>query len=174
MEPLRDLELLAPAGGPESIPAAVRCGADAVYLGQKGFSARRSAHNFDRNELSAAVRYCHERGVRVYQTLNTLALDEELPAVARCIETAAECGVDALIVQDFGVAALAGQVCPDMRLHASTQMTIHTPDGAKQAADLGFARVVLARELSLAEIEEVHRACGIELEVFVHGALCAC
>ena len=172
MEPLRDLELLAPAGGPESIPAAVRCGADAVYLGQKGFSARRSAHNFDRDELSAAVRYCHERGVRVYQTLNTLALDEELPAVARCIETAAECGVDALIVQDLGVAALAGQVCPDMRLHASTQMTVHTPDGAKQAAELGFARVVLARELSLAEIEEVHRACGIELEVFVHGALC--
>ncbi len=173
MKKLHDLELLAPAGGPESIAAAVLCGADAVYVGQKSFSARASAHNFDKQELLEAVRYCHERGAKVYQTVNTLAFDGETPALAGCIETAAACGVDGLIVQDLGTAALAGKICPSMRLHASTQMTIHTPDGVKEARRLGFVRAVLARELSLTEIAEIHRAAlDMELEVFVHGALC--
>ncbi|MDF2568038.1 MAG: family peptidase [Oscillospiraceae bacterium] len=166
------IELLAPAGQPDCITAAVRCGADAIYLGQKQFSARSSAHNFDEEEFCAAVKYCHERGVKVYQTLNTLAFDEELEQIKNYIKIAAQCGVDALIVQDLGIAELVKKTCPSMRLHASTQMTVHSPDGAKLMEFLGFKRVVLAREMSLKEIEDVAKATSLELEIFVHGALC--
>lgn len=167
-------EILAPCGQFESVVAAVRTGADAVYLGQKSFSARASAHNFSADELAETVGYCHARGVKVYQTLNTLVFEDELHAVADCIETACRCGVDALIVQDMGVLQLVRQCAPDMRIHASTQMAIHSPAGARLLEQLGVKRAVLARELSLAEIREIASAASLELEVFVHGALCMC
>ena len=170
----RKMEILAPAGSMESLRAAVRCGADAVYLGGKELNARRSARNFGGEELADAVEYCHVRGVQVLLTLNTLITDDELPALLRGAREAARAGVDWIIVQDLGVAALLRQVCPDIRLCASTQMAVHTLDGAIQARELGMKRVVLARELSAGEIASITAGCGIETEVFVHGALCMC
>lgn len=164
-------EILAPAGDFESVRAAVLNGATAVYLGQKSFSARQNAKNFDSDELRSAVSYCHARDVKVYQTLNTLIFDSQLKDVGRCIETACECGVDALIIQDMGAYALARAFCPDMPLHGSTQMSVHTVKGAEELKRLGFSRVVLARELSCEEIKKICRV-DIETEVFVHGALC--
>ena len=165
------IEILAPAGGFDSVLAAVRSGADAVYLGEKEFSARSSAHNFDENELKEAVTYCHIHGVKVYVTVNTIVFDDEFDRLRRAIEIAAKADVDALIVQNMGVARLARQIVPDLPLHASTQMSIHTVSGVKALYEMGFKRVVLSREMSRDEI----RACAeipIELEVFVHGALC--
>ena len=167
-------EVLAPCGQFESVVAAIRTGADAVYLGQKSFSARASAHNFSADELAETVSYCHARGVKVYQTLNTLVFEDELHAVEDCIETACRCGIDGLIVQDMGVLQLVKKCAPDMRLHASTQMAIQSPAGAQLLEQLGVRRAVLARELSLAEIREISSATSLELEVFVHGALCMC
>lgn len=164
-------EILAPAGSPESLLAALRCGADAVYVGGKQFSARQSAANFNQDELKEAVRLCHLYGAKLYLTVNTILLDEELPAFAEFIEYAAKIGVDACIVQDAGAAALIHQMVPQMPLHASTQMTIHTPEGARWAKEHGFCRVVAARELSRREIQPI-LACGVEVEQFVHGALC--
>lgn len=166
------MEILAPAGGMESVRAAVLNGADAVYLGQKGFSARQNAENFDETALKEAVNFCHLYGVKVYQTVNTIVFDEEIPDLLQTLRVACETGVDALIVQDLGVVALAKEYCPDMPLHGSTQMTVHTPEGAQLLADMGLERVVLAREMTLREIEEVCRKVKIETEVFVHGALC--
>ena len=165
------IEILAPAGGMDSVIAAVRSGADAVYLGEKRFSARSSAHNFDADELRQAVAYCHIHGVKVYVTLNTIVFDDEFPQLADAIRLAAEADVDALIVQNMGVARLARELVPELPLHASTQMSVHTPAGVKALHEMGFKRVVLAREMSREEI----RACAeipVELEVFVHGALC--
>ncbi|MBQ4153161.1 MAG: U32 family peptidase, partial [Oscillospiraceae bacterium] len=167
-------EILAPCGGEESIYAAVHCGADAVYLGQSGFNARQHANNFSGTAFSDAVAYCHLYGVKVYQTLNTLVFDSELDALKQCIRQGCEAGVDAFIVQDMGVLSLVKQLAPDMPIHASTQMTIHTPAGARYLELLGVKRAVLARELSLQEIAEIGAASSIELEVFVHGALCVC
>ncbi len=164
-------EVLAPVGSPECLTAAVRCGAAAVYLGVEGFNARRSAHNFTTDTLKEAVAYCRARGVKVYLTLNTLIREEELEAAVDTAIRAAECGVDALILQDLGLARRLKAVMPDMPLHASTQLTCHTPEGVKFLRDIGFCRVVLAREMSREEMA----ACanlGVELEVFVHGALC--
>ena len=164
-------EILAPVGSPECLTAAVRCGAAAVYLGVEGFNARRSAHNFTTESLREAVAYCRARNVKVYLTLNTLIREEELDAAVDTAVAAAECGVDALILQDVGLARRLSAVMPDMPLHASTQLSCHTPEGVKFLRDAGFARVVLAREMSREEIA----ACtnlGVELEVFVHGALC--
>ena len=171
-------ELLAPAGSWDAMVAAVRAGADAVYLGAGSFNARRHAQNFSvrANEdatpsLAEAVAFCHARGVKVYVTLNTLVLDRELPDALEVAKAACQCGTDALILQDRGLARRIRACAPDMPLHASTQMTCHTPAGVRQLRDLGFSRVVLAREMSKAEIA----ACaeiGCELEVFVHGALC--
>lgn len=170
---MKNIEILAPCGGFESVVAAVRSGADAVYLGAKDFSARAGAENFDYDELRAAVEYCHIRGALVYLTLNTIIFDTELEAVGDVIIAAARADVDALIVQNIGVAMLAKKVAPTLALHASTQMSVHSPSGAKLLYEQGFKRVVLARELSKNEIAEVHRACPeLELEVFVHGALC--
>lgn len=153
--------------------AAVRSGADAVYLGAKDFSARAGADNFDFEQLKDAVGYCHVRAVKVYLTLNTIVFDDELEQVGQTIVSAAKAGVDALIVQNLGVAYLAKKLVPQLKLHASTQMSVHSPSGAKLLWELGFKRVVLARELSRDEIAEIARACPeIELEVFVHGALC--
>ncbi len=167
-------EVLAPAGGTEQLIAAVRCGADAVYLGAGGFNARRNAENFGDGRLFDAVSCAHVRGVKVHVTVNTLVMDQELPALDAAIREIAESGADAVIVQDLGVNARFRELVPDIPRHASTQMTVHNLDGAKMAADLGFSRVVLARELTLGEIERIAARCGIETEVFIHGALCMC
>ena len=165
-------EILAPAGGMEQLIAAVRCGADAVYLGTKNFNARNSAANFDSQDLIDAVKYCHARNVRVYVTMNTLVTDKELNDVVNEIKMIAQSGADAVIIQDLAVASLWKKYCPEMKLHASTQMTIHNAEGAKQAEKLGFERIVLARELTLSEIKKIAESTKAEIEVFVHGALC--
>ena len=144
----KKLEILAPAGSMEALEAAVRCGADAVYLGQKNFSARKNSQNFDEEGWVSAVKYAHRCGVKIHQALNILVFDEELPALKACIRAACRAGVDALIVQDWGAAMLARQMAPSIPLHASTQMAIHSPSGVKLAKELGFSRVVLARELT--------------------------
>ena len=169
------VEVLAPAGTYEAVEAAVRCGADAVYLGGKVLNARRNAGNFSFEELKSAVEYCHARGTKVYLTLNTLASDAELKNDVQCaVRDACQAGIDALIIQDMGVFRLAKMCAPTMPLHASTQMSVHTLAGVKQLAELGFTRAVLARELSLDEIEYIVKNSPIEIEVFVHGALCMC
>ena len=165
-------EVLAPAGSPESLTAAVRAGADAVYLGASQFSARAGAKNFGPAELRDATDYCHARGVKVYLAVNTLMLDSELPAALSLVREACALPVDAVLVQDMGLARLLFRCAPQLRLHASTQTGVHTAAGAKALWKAGFPRVVLARELSLRETEAIHRECPIELETFVHGALC--
>lgn len=164
-------ELLAPAGSMAALVAAVQNGADAVYLGMGDFNARHSAGNFSAGQLAEAVRYCHARGVRVHVTLNTMIREDELSALRRAIESVAASGADAVLVQDFGVARAVRAIAPGLALHASTQMAAHNRAGVEFLARNGFARAVLAREMSLPEIQ----ACadlGIELEAFVHGALC--
>ncbi len=168
------LELLAPAGSPEAVRAAVFGGADAVYLGYGDFNARRNAKNFSQEEFGAAVSYCHLHGVKVYLTLNTLLTDRELPAAAEAAATASELGADAVLVQDMGVVRMLRQAAPDLPVHASTQMTVHNLDGVKKCADLGMTRAVLARELSRADIGYICARSPIEIETFVHGALCMC
>ena len=167
-------ELLAPAGGQEALVAAVQSGADAVYMGFGAFNARRSARNFSDEEFRVAVSYCHLRGVKVYLTLNTLVTDRELPLLADAARVASECGVDAILVQDWGVLATLQKIIPDVPLHASTQMSLHTLSGVQEAARLGMTRAVLARELSRGEIAEICKKSPIEIETFVHGALCMC
>ncbi len=165
-------ELLAPAGGAEALKAAVRCGADAVYAGAKSFSARQNAENFSDEELRLAARFCHERGVRLYLTLNTLMRPGEEPQLSRLIAASADAGVDGLIVQDLGVGELARHICPGLPLHASTQLSAHSSGDVLSLMEKGFSRVVLSRELSMAEIERIYAETGCELEAFVHGALC--
>ena len=167
-------ELLAPAGGREALVAAVQSGADAVYMGFGAFNARRSARNFSDEEFRTAVSYCHLRGVKVYLTLNTLVTDRELPLLADAARVASECGVDAILVQDWGVLATLQIIIPDVPLHASTQMSLHTLSGVEESARLGMTRAVLARELSRGEISEICANSPIEIETFVHGALCMC
>ena len=167
-------ELLSPAGGREALIAAVQNGADAVYMGFGSFNARRSARNFSEEEFLAAVRYCRLRGVKVYLTLNTLVTDRELPAIAETARRASAFGVDAILVQDWGVYEVLRTVIPDVSLHASTQMALHTLSGVEEAARLGMTRAVLARELSRDEIREITNAASIEIETFAHGALCMC
>ncbi len=168
------LELLSPAGSVDALRAAVCNGADAVYLGADAFNARKGARNFTLEELPEAVRYCHARGVKVHLTLNTLVSDRELKEAAQVISAAALAGIDAFIVQDLGVLALCKQIAPEVELHASTQMSIHSLEGVLQAAQLGCSRVVLARELPREEIAHICRNSPVEIEVFVHGALCMC
>ena len=167
-------ELLAPVGDMERLISAVRYGADAVYLGAKGFNARRNAENFENDTLEDAVAYCHERGVRVYVTLNTLVADDELPSLIETLDEIAASGADAVIVQDLAVAKIAAERYPSLRRFASTQMCIHNAEGAAMAEELGYAQAVLARELSISEIRAIRETTGIELECFVHGALCMC
>ncbi len=167
-------ELLAPAGSMEAVRAAVQNGATAVYLGFGTFNARRGAKNFSADEMRQALRYCRLRGVKTNVTVNTLASDRELPALLDDVQLLLEAGADALIVQDLGAARRIRRAFPDAVLHASTQMTVHSLAGAVQARELGFSRVVLARELPLSEIEYITRHAGVETEVFVHGALCMC
>ncbi len=167
----KSIEILAPAGGFDSVIAAVRSGADAVYMGEKSFSARASAKNFDDEELKNAIAYCHIHGVKAYITLNTIVFDDEFDRLCSAIAAAAEADADALIVQNMGVARLARQIAPKLALHASTQMSVHTASGVRALHELGFKRVVLAREMSRAEIIKAAEI-PVELEVFVHGALC--
>ena len=168
------MELLAPAGSMEALRAAVCNGADAVYLGADTFNARINARNFSAADLQEAVVYCHVRGVKVHLTLNTLVLDREMPRAAELIRLAASCGVDAFIVQDLGMVSLCRQLAPDVPIHASTQMSIHSLEGVLEAAALGCSRVVLARELPAEEIAHICKKSPVEIEVFVHGALCMC
>ena len=165
------MELLAPAGDENALVAAVQNGADAVYLGTGAFNARRNAANFDGDALDRAVAYCHARGVKVHVTLNTLVTPGELPALDGAIDGIARSGADAVIVQDFGVARAVKRRAPRLQLHASTQMAVHNRQGVAFLADNGFDRAVLARELTFEEMAQC-AGQGIEIETFVHGALC--
>ena len=166
------IEILAPVGSEEMLRAAVFSGADAVYLGFSGFNARTGAGNFDADSLKEAVRFCHARGVAVHVALNTTVYGTELSALEQAIRAVAASGADAVICQDLAVAALIGKIAPQLPRHGSTQMSVHTLQGALELKELGFTRVVLARELSLPEVEHITKHCGIETECFIHGALC--
>ena len=168
------MELLSPAGHWEAMVAAVQCGADAVYLGCGDLNARRGAKNFSLQELPRAVSYCHTRGVKVYLTVNTLVTDREMDAAREQLLLASRCGVDAVIVQDWGLASLARSAAPDLPLHGSTQMTVHTLSGVERAADLGMGCVVLGRELDRDSVARICARSPIAIEVFAHGALCMC
>ena len=168
------IEILAPVGNEEMLRAAVFSGADAVYLGFSGFNARTSANNFDADTLKDAVSFCHARGVAVHVALNTTVYGGELPALEAAIRAVAASGADAVICQDLAVATLIGRIAPQLPRHGSTQMSVHSLQGALELKELGFTRVVLARELSLPEVEHITKHCGIETECFVHGALCMC
>ncbi len=168
-------EILSPVGSQEMLYAAVRSGADAVYLGAKDFSARRNAENFSMDELGKAVSFCHIRGVKVYLTLNILIKDNELYDALKLATDAYNLGIDGIIVQDLGLARVLHEKLPELPLHASTQLSIHSPASLPLLKDLGFKQVVVAREMSLAELTEfckVANQYGITVEVFVHGALC--
>ena len=167
----KKIEILAPAGNFESVLSAVKSGADAIYLGLKDFSARKEAENFSFQELKETTSYCHIRGVKVYVTMNTLIFDDELENALTAVKNACLCNIDALIVQDIGFAYLVKKACPNLPLHGSTQMSVHTLSGAKLLEEMGFKRVVLSREMSREEIKYIADNCSIELEVFVHGAL---
>lgn len=166
------IELLSPAGSQQALTAAVQSGADAVYLGFGAFNARLGAKNFTAEDLAAAVRYCHLRGVAVYLTLNTLITDRELPEAVQSLRFANDAGVDAVLVQDLGLLSLAREVVPDLPLHASTQMSLFTRSGVTVAQRLGLTRVVLAREVRRQDIAAICHGAEAEIEVFVHGALC--
>ena len=166
------LELLAPAGSMEALQAAVQNGADAVYLGCGAFNARQSAQNFTPQTLTEAVKYCHVRDVAVHLTLNTLVSDREAGEVCALIRQAAQAGVDAFIVQDWGVLQLCRQIAPEVAIHGSTQMSVHSLPGVLLCAAMGMRRVVLSRELSREEIGYICQNSPIEIEVFGHGALC--
>ena len=165
-------EVLAPAGDRPALDAAIAAGADAVYFGVEAFNARARAHNFSVEGLPETVGRLHERRVKAHLTLNTLVFDAELDAWAKVVLAAAQAGVDAVIVQDLGALGLVRRIAPNLRIHASTQMTCTDAASVELAASLGADRVVLARELSLADIEQITRGTQVELEVFVHGALC--
>ena len=166
------LELLSPAGSPEAVIAAVQNGADAIYLGLGDFNARRGAKNFSAEEFEKAVRYCRVRGCKVYVTMNTLVNDREMAGALDLARFASDVGASAILVQDLGLLSVLKRAVPDIPLHASTQMSIHSLDGVKAAAAMGLERAVLARELSLDQIRYISRNSPIETEIFVHGALC--
>lgn len=167
------MELLAPAGNWDAFIAAVKNGADAVYMGGKSYSARQSAENFDLQQIEDAVNYAHMRAKKVYVTVNTLIDNGEFAGVLDYLYELQQRHVDAIIVQDIGLVAACRRVLPQLRLHASTQMTVHNPDGAEFLKDQGLQRIVLARELSRNDIKAIHEhQKDVELEIFVHGALC--
>ena len=171
---MKEVELLAPVGSFESLKAAVQNGANAVYLGGKDFSARASANNFDRNELIEAVKYAHTRGVRVFVTTNTLIKQNELEDFIEYVKFLYDIDIDALILQDIGAAMTIKKLLPDFELHASTQMVAHSLEDVKYLEKVGFDRVVLARELNVDEIKNICNNTNVDIEVFVHGALCVC
>lgn len=165
-------EILAPVGGSEQLLAAVRCGADAVYFGLRNFNARRNADNFGGDDVADTIAYCHERGVRVHITVNTLVKDSELAEAQKTVDAAAMAGADALIIQDLAVASYAKERWPEIEMHASTQMAVHNALGVKLLKKYGFDRFVLARELSIDEVKSIIDETGEDVEVFVHGAHC--
>ena len=165
-------ELLAPAGSPEALEAAFLAGADAVYLGGSRFNARLNAHNFDTAELREAVSHAHRMGGRVYLTLNTLTWDSELSDALDAAYEAAAAGVDALIIADMGAAALIRRSLPNLPLHASTQLSGHNAAVGEVLAPFGFSRYVIARETSLSDLATAVARNPLEVEVFIHGALC--
>lgn len=167
-------EILAPVGDTANLVAAVYSGANSVYLGVKEFNARASAANFSYEELKTAVEFCHARNVKVNVTLNTILYDGELESFKETAKQVARCGVDAVILQDLAAAEIVKNVAPEIARHGSTQMAVHTLEGAKQLAQMGYTRVILARELGIEQVEYITKNCGIETEVFVHGALCVC
>lgn len=168
----KNIEILAPAGSFESVKAAVRCGADAVYFGTKQFNARAKADNFTDEELSEAVDYCHSHGVKVNITMNTLISDSELPDALKVIEHVCQSRADVLILQDLGLAKLVSEAAPDIERHASTQMSVQTLSGVRLLEKLGYSRVVLPREMTKEEIAYITENCEAETEIFVHGAHC--
>lgn len=166
------VELLAPAGGYEAFIAAINAGADAVYMGLQNFNARVMTNNFTLKQYKDCIDYAHKRDVKVYLTLNTLLLDDEIKEATSMVYELYKVGLDAVIVQDLGVADLIHKILPDLPLHASTQMSVCTIEQVKALEKLGFQRVVLARELSIDEIKYIKENTNLELEIFVHGALC--
>ncbi len=171
---IKRIELLAPAGSPQALHAAVENGADAVYLGGKLFSARQQAENFDLDTLREELRYAHARGVNVYLTMNILISDNEMKEALNYAAQVRQAGIDGFIVQDLGLASALRRVMPDVSLHGSTQMTVYDIAGAKVLEDMGFSRVVLARELDLEKVAQIVKNTRLEVEIFVHGALCVC
>jgi len=168
------IELLAPVGSHEALVAAVESGANAVYLAGEMFGARAYADNFDRETLKEAIQFAHMRDVLVNVTVNTIVDNDELDELANYLRFLYEAGTDAILVQDLGVVKLAREIVPELPLHASTQMTVHNLSGVLALENLGFTRVVLSRELSLEDIRYICSNSHIEIEVFVHGALCVC
>ena len=165
-------ELLVPAGDFDCVRAGVQNGADCIYFGANLFSARASAKNFSLDELSQAVRYCKLRNVKTNLTLNTLITDDEFSDAVKVAEVAYKCGVDAIIVQDLGLAKFLIKNFPGIEIHGSTQMSVHNLEGVLELQKLGFSRVVLSREVPINEIEYIRNNCNIDLEIFIHGALC--
>lgn len=171
---MKRVELLAPAGNMESVYAAVQSGADAIYLGGSKFSARAYADNFDNESMEKVVKYCHLYSVKIYVTINIIIKETEFKEAIKYARFLYNIGVDALLVQDIGLAVIIKKALPDFELHASTQMTIHNLEGALFLKQLGFKRIVLSRELSIKEIEYISKNIGLETEMFIHGALCVC
>ena len=165
-------EILAPAGNMENLIAAVYSGANAVYLGVQSFNARASAANFSFEELKKAVAFCHGRNVKVNVTLNTILYDRELESFKETVKQVATCGVDAVIAQDLARAKIIKEVAPGIALHGSTQMAVHNLAGAVLLKEMGYSRVILARECTFEQVREITEKCGIETEIFIHGALC--
>ena len=168
------MELLAPAGSFEALKAAVSAGADAVYFGGTALNARAFGKNFTNEEIKQAAKYCRLHGVKTYLTLNTLVSDNEIRELIPFLEFINKIGIDAVIVQDLGLASVIKSVAPSLSIHASTQMTIHNLDGVKKAAEMGFSRVVLSRELPESQISYICKNSPLEIEAFIHGALCMC
>ena len=171
---MSNVELLSPVGEWDSLVAAVQNGANAVYFGANEFNARMNSKNFNREELKRAIEYAKLRNVKTNLTLNILIKDKEFVQAIELVKYAYECGIDAIIVQDLGLAREIIKLFPDLDVHSSTQMTVYNIDGVKEIEKLGFKRCVLARELSLDEIRNICSNTNIEIEVFIHGALCIC
>ena len=171
---MNKVELLSPAGDMECLISAVQSGANAVYFGAEEFNARVNGKNFNKEELALAIKYAKLRGVKTHLTLNILIKNAEFEEAIKLVEYAYNEGIDAIIVQDLGLAKKIIEKFPDLEVHSSTQMTIYDLDGANKIKDLGFSRCVLARELSIEEIENICKNTSIDIEVFIHGALCIC
>ena len=168
------VELLAPAGTKEAFLAAIANGANAVYLAGKKFGARAYASNFEEDELAEVIQHAHLRNMQVHVAVNTIVDRDELPELREYLSFLYDVGADAILLQDLGAVRLAKEIVPQMPLHASTQMTVHNIAGVQALEELGFSRVVLARELSIPEIREICKKSRVEIECFVHGALCVC
>ncbi len=166
------MELLSPVGNFEALKAAVQNGADSVYFGSNLFNARAFANNFDLEQLEKSIQYAKIRGVKTHLTLNILIKDNEFQDALNLAKQAYNYGIDAIIVQDLGLATKLIKLFPDLPIHASTQMTVHSLNGALELEKLGFKRIILARELSIDEIDYICKHTNTEIECFVHGALC--